>query len=105
MEHNNVGGEKKGALRSKKKDTDTEYAGCGNKAMLAETVSFVSIHDAINKTMAKATSELKNDISKQLSHFQCAAQIIPPQTHTFRAAFSLHVRETVSVHMKQVHEV
>ncbi len=95
MEHNNVGGEKKRALRSKKKDTDTEDTGCGNEAMLAETVSFASIHDAINKTMAKATSELKNDISKQLSDFQCNFQEdIEKQLGDMRADIIQQMEET-----------
>ncbi|KAK1897176.1 Laminin subunit gamma-1 [Dissostichus eleginoides] len=64
------------ALRSNKKDTDVEDASCGHeaKAKLGEIVSLASIRDAINETMTKAKSELKNDISIQLSESQSSFQ-------------------------------
>ncbi len=36
--------------------------------------SLASMYETINKTMAKAMSDLKNSISKQLSDFQCNFQ-------------------------------
>lgn len=64
------GGEERGrsmALRSKKKDADTDEAGCSDEAMLAETVTLASIRDTINETMVKAMSGLQTNISKQLT--------------------------------------
>lgn len=86
------------ALRKEKKDTDTEDAGCcGDEATLGETVSLASIRDAINETMAKAMSELKNNISDQLSDFQCSVQEdIKKQLAEMRADINLKMEETAS---------
>lgn len=71
-EENNLGM----ALRSKRKDTDMKDGSCGHKAkaMLGEMVLLASIRDAINETMTKAISDLKNNISIQLSEFQSSFQ-------------------------------
>ena len=61
-------------LRSKKKEADTENAGCNDEVAMLGAVSLASIRKAINEAMASSTSELENNISKQLTDFQSNIQ-------------------------------
>ena len=93
----NVGGWRRGLSMSlRSKETGTENADCGGKAMLGEMVSLASIRNAIKEAMANATSELENNISKQFSDFQSNIQEdIKKQLGEMKSDINLKMEETV----------
>lgn len=98
--HDNVRGRRKApgyGDKKGKKDLDTKDAGCGDEATLGETVSLASVRDAINETMAKAMSELKNNISDQLSDFQSSVRVdIKKRLCEMRTDVNRKMEETAS---------